>query len=90
MAGAIGISRLQVRAVPQALGIILIVATVIYLADVVAAFLLPNLAEQIHIYLGIVPAIAEIWMVLYLLVVGVRSPRSTDRTPAVDAAPIPA
>lgn len=75
---------------PKALGIILIVATASYLADVVAAFLLPVLAEQIHIYLGIVPAVAEIWMVLYLLLVGVRSPRSTDRTPVVDAAPIPA
>lgn len=75
---------------PRALGIILIVATASYLADVVAAFLLPGLAEQIHIYLGIVPAIAEIWMVLYLLVVGVRPPHPTDRTPAVDAAPLPA
>jgi hypothetical protein len=75
---------------PKALGIILIVATASYLADVVAAFLLPVLAEQIHIYLGIVPAVAEIWMVLYLLIVGVRSPRPTDRPPVVDAAPIPA
>jgi len=49
------------------------------------AFLLPGLAEQIHGYLGIVPAIAEVWMVLYLLIVGVRSPRSTDRTPAEEA-----
>jgi hypothetical protein len=72
---------------PKALGIILIVATASYLADVVAAFLLPGLAEQIHIYLGIVPAVAEIWMVLYLLIVGVRSRRSTDRTPVAAAAP---
>jgi hypothetical protein len=78
------------RLFPKALGIILILATVSYLVDVVAAFLLPGLAEQIHVYLGIVPAIAEIWMVLYLLIVGVRSPRPTDRTPAVEAAvPVP-
>jgi hypothetical protein len=70
------------RLFPKALGILLIVATVSYLADVVVAFLLPGLAGQIHGYLGIVPAIAEIWMVLYLLIVGVRSPRSADRAPA--------
>jgi Domain of unknown function (DUF4386) len=78
------------RLFPKALGIILILATVSYLVDVVVAFLLPGLAAQIHVYLGIVPAIAEIWMVLYLLIVGVRAPRSTDRTPAVEAAPVPA
>jgi hypothetical protein len=77
------------RLFPKALGIMLILATVSYLVDVVVAFLLPGLAEQIHIYLGIVPAIAEIWMVLYLLIVGVRSPRPPDRTPAVEPVPVP-
>ena len=67
---------------PRALGVVLVLATVSYLIDVVVAFLLPGLAAQIHGYLGIVPAIAEIWMVLYLLIVGVRSPRSADRAPA--------
>lgn len=70
------------RLFPKALGVILVLATVSYLVDVVMAFLLPELAERIHGYLGIVPAIAEIWMVLYLLIVGVRSPRSTGRPPA--------
>ena len=60
---------------PKALGVILVVATVSYLFDVVVAFLLPDLAKQIHIFLTIAPAISEIWMVFYLLVVGVRSPR---------------
>jgi hypothetical protein len=73
------------RLFPKTLGVLLVLATVSYLVDVVVAFLLPGLAEQIHGYLGIVPAIAEIWMVLYLLIVGVRSPRSTDRTPAEEA-----
>ncbi len=75
---------------PKALGIVLIVATANYLVDVVVAFLLPDLAEQIHVFLTIAPAIAEIWMVLYLLVVGVRSPRSTVRPPVATVAPIPA
>jgi hypothetical protein len=73
------------RLFPKALGVLLVLATVSYLVDVVVAFLLPELAERIHGYLGIAPAIAEIWMVLYLLIVGVRSPRSTDRTSAAEA-----
>ena len=74
---------------PKALGIILVVATVSYLVDVVAAFLLPDLAKQIHPFLTIAPAISEIWMVFYLLVVGVRSPRITARPPVTDEAQIP-
>ncbi|SDK94057.1 protein of unknown function [Arthrobacter sp. ov407] len=74
---------------PKALGAMLILAAASYLADVVVAFLLPGLAAQIHGYLGIVPAIAEIWMVLYLLTVGVRSARPAHQTPAVESAPSP-
>jgi Domain of unknown function (DUF4386) len=59
---------------PKALGVVLVAATVSYLLDVLAAFLVPDVATQIHPFLIIVPAIAEIWMVLYLLVKGVRVP----------------
>jgi len=59
---------------PKVLGVILVAATVSYLLDVLAAFLVPDFATQIHPFLIIVPAIAEIWMVLYLLVKGVRVP----------------
>ena len=74
---------------PKALGIILILATASYLVDVALAFLFPALATQIHSYLGIVPAIAEIWMVLYLLIIGVRTPRVAGRLPA-QVTPAPA
>jgi Domain of unknown function (DUF4386) len=70
---------------PKALGIVLVAATVSYLADLLAAFLLPDLGKQIHPFLVIVPAIAEIWMVLYLLVIGVRAPREADSTTAAAA-----
>lgn len=70
------------RLFPKTLGVMLVLATFSYLIDVVLAFLLPGLAAQIHGYLGIAPAVAEIWMVLYLLIVGVRSPRSANRAPA--------
>ena len=66
---------------PKALGIVLIVATVSYLLDLLAAFSFPEFAPQSHPFLIVAPAIAEIWMVIYLLVIGVRSPRPTDHAP---------
>lgn len=59
---------------PKALGIVLIVAGLAYLVDTLAAFLAPGLATQIHGFLAIPPTIAEIWMLGYLLVKGVRLP----------------
>jgi hypothetical protein len=67
---------------PRALGVVLVAATVCYLVDLLAAFLVPDLARQIHPFVVIVPAIAEIWMVLYLLVVGVRTVKPDKRIPA--------
>jgi hypothetical protein len=58
---------------PKALGVALVAASVCYLLDLLAAFLLPDFGKQIHSFIVIVPAIAEIWMVLYLLLVGVRT-----------------
>jgi hypothetical protein len=42
--------------------------------DLLAAFLLPALATAIHGYIVIVPGVAEVSTLLYLLVVGVRTP----------------
>jgi hypothetical protein len=58
---------------PKSLGVLLIVGTVCYLIDLLAAFLLPDFGQAIHGYVVIPCAIAEIWMVFYLLVVGVRT-----------------
>jgi Domain of unknown function (DUF4386) len=77
------------RLFPKPLGIILMVATVSYLADVVVAFLLPDHAGQVHGFLVIVPAIAEVWAVLYLLIVGVRTPRTAPRPADAQAALTP-
>ena len=71
---------------PKALGVVLVVATVCYLVDLLAAFLVPDFAKQIHPFIVIVPAIAEIWMVLYLLVVGVRTVKPDKRILASAAA----
>lgn len=73
---------------PKALGVILVAAAVCYLVDLFAAFLVPGFARQIHSFIVIVPAIAEIWMVFYLLVVGVRTvkPDQVILAPAAAAA----
>lgn len=73
---------------PKALGVALIAATVCYLADLLAAFLIPDFAKQFHPFVVIVPAVAEIWMVLYLLLKGVRAPALG--TPTVKVVPVPA
>jgi hypothetical protein len=72
---------------PRALGVVLVVATVSYLGDLLAAFLTPDLAKQIHPMLAIAPTIGEVWMVLYLLVKGVGSSIAADRV--LIAAPVP-
>jgi hypothetical protein len=71
---------------PKALGVVLVAATVCYLVDLLAAFLVPDFGKQIHSFIVIVPAIAEIWMVLYLLVVGVRTVKTDERILASAAA----
>ena len=58
---------------PKTLGVVLVAAAACYLVDLLAAFLVPAFGNQIHPLIVIIPAIAEIWMVLYLLIVGVRT-----------------
>jgi len=58
---------------PKALGVTLIVGCICYLVDLLAAFLLPDFGQMIHGYVTIPSAIAEIWMLGYLLIVGVRT-----------------
>jgi hypothetical protein len=60
---------------PKALGVVLMVAAVCYMIDLLAAFLAPGIGAMIHGTVVIPCAVAEISMVLYLLVIGVRSPR---------------
>ena len=59
---------------PKALGVLLIVGGVCYLVDMLALFLVPAVGNSINVYVVIPPTIAEVWMVGYLLVMGVRAP----------------
>lgn len=59
---------------PKALGVMLVAGGVCYLVDMLTTFLLPDLGKQVHGLLAVPPTIAEVWMVGYLLVRGVRVP----------------
>ncbi len=70
---------------PRWLGTLVVIGGVCYLVDLLALFLLPDLGKQIHTYVGIIPtALAEVSLLVYLLVVGVRLPKrdADDRIPA--------
>jgi hypothetical protein len=58
---------------PKWLGVLLIVGGACYLVDLGAAFLVPDVGQAIHAYVVIPSAIAELTMVGYLLVIGVRT-----------------
>jgi uncharacterized protein DUF4386 len=64
---------------PRALGGMLVVGGACYLVDMLAAFLVPDVSKAIHGYVTIPSVIAEIWMVGYLLVIGVKTKKSGDR-----------
>jgi hypothetical protein len=75
---------------PKALGVVLVAATMSYLLDVLAAFLVPEVATQAHRFLVIAPLIGEVWMLAYLLAKGVRSSRDAARVIVDPGAPMPA
>lgn len=68
---------------PKPLGVALMVATVAYVADVAFQFLAPAGAASVS-GVAVVPIVtlAEVWMLGYLLVKGVRSPAAAPAVPA--------
>jgi len=60
---------------PRALGVMLIVASGCYLIDLLATFLVPEVGHLIHGVVVIPCIIGEVWMVLYLLTIGLRIPK---------------
>src|SRR6266702_3427816 len=62
---------------PKWLGVLLIVGGACYLVDLLAAFLVPDFGNEIHTFVTIPSAIAEISMVLYLLVIGVKNVKAS-------------
>ncbi len=64
---------------PRWLGALLVVGGVCYVVDLLAAFLAPDFSQRIHAFVVIPCAIAEISMVLYLLVAGVKTVKPDTR-----------
>ncbi len=63
---------------PKWLGVLLIVGGVCYLVDLLALFLVPDFGQQIHLFVGVIPTtIAEVSMVIYLLVIGVKTVKTS-------------
>src|SRR5256884_8352092 len=71
---------------PKWLGVLLIVGGACYLVDLLAQFLVPDFAQNLHIFFSVVPAIAEISMVLYLLVIGVKTAKTSKPEKSILAA----
>ncbi|HEY9075163.1 MAG TPA: DUF4386 domain-containing protein [Anaerolineaceae bacterium] len=66
---------------PKALGVALITVCVCYHAKLLAAFLAPDVWTVIQGYVSIPIWVFEFWMVLYLLLIGVRTVKAGVRTP---------
>jgi hypothetical protein len=64
---------------PKALGVALIVGAGCYLVGMVAVFSVPGFGEKINSLVTIPCTIAEVWMVGYLLVFGVRRLKPVER-----------
>jgi hypothetical protein len=66
---------------PRVLAVLLIIGGTGYLLDTVGSFLVVDFSEIMSAVIVMPAGIAELWMVGYLLVIGVRSPRTV---PAVE------
>ncbi|GAA3465480.1 DUF4386 domain-containing protein [Nonomuraea roseola] len=69
------------RLFPRALGVLLVAGCAGYLLDTLALFLAPDLGTALNPYLVAPAAIAEITMLLWLLVKGVKTPQQDGRAP---------
>ena len=65
---------------PRALGVALVLGGACYVVDTFGVFLVPDFGATVA-NLAIPPTIAEVWMLGYLLVKGVKSPSAPDRKP---------
>jgi Domain of unknown function (DUF4386) len=66
---------------PRAMGVLLVVGGAGYLAGSLAGLLDPASGEAFNRSAMMLPTIAEVWLLGYLLVKGARSPSAPDRRP---------
>jgi hypothetical protein len=67
---------------PKALGVLLAVGGVCYPLGVLAVYVSPAFGEAIKTLLMNVPTVAEVWLLGYLLTIGVRTSPRADRAAA--------
>ena len=75
---------------PKVLGIVLVVGGVGYLVDTLAAFVAPELSTPIHAVAALLGIVAEVSLLAYLLIKGVRTPAPLDRSSQAASATAPA
>jgi hypothetical protein len=75
---------------PKVLGVVLVVGGIGYLFDTLAAFVAPELTATIHPVAALLGIVAEVSLLAYLLVNGVRSPVPTNRPSRAASATAPA
>jgi hypothetical protein len=61
-----------------------VVGAACYLVDLLWVFLLPDFGKEIHGFISIPSIIAEVSMVLYLLVIGVKTQKPDERILAAE------
>ena len=75
---------------PKVLGIVLVVGGIGYLFDTLAAFVAPELTPIIHPIAALLGIVAEVSLLAYLLVKGVRSPARSNEASSAASIPVPA
>lgn len=76
----LGLLAYRSRMFPRPIGVLLMAGTVAYLADVLLQFLAPDIADMISAPVLIpVVILAEVSMLTYLLIKGVKTPLPADR-----------
>ena len=71
---------------PKALALALVVAGGCYVVDLLTAFLVPDVNQIIGAFIVIPCIIAEIWMLGYLLIIGVKTEKTVKPDESVLAA----
>jgi hypothetical protein len=75
---------------PKVLGIVLVVGGIGYLFDTLATFVAPELTAIIHPVAAMLGLVAEVSLLVYLLLKGVRTPVPMDRAAPAASATAPA
>jgi hypothetical protein len=74
---------------PRVLGIVLVVGGIGYLFDTLAAFVAPELTPVVHAVAALLGVVAEVSLLAYLLVKGVRSPAPVVSEPVATSTSVP-